>query len=200
MTMTRRTQQERRATTRAALIEATIASIRDDGYHATTTRHVAARAGVSLGGVAHHFRTRQELIAAAIDEVGQRVVVELRERITAIRAVGSRRTQAMLDALWEYFTGELFLVWIKVWIAAAEDAELHAALVPTERRLSTTIAETLTECRPPDADPRAWIRRCALALDTLRGLALSQTLEPRHPGTRDRWPDTKAELAAFLDP
>ena len=81
-----RTQQARRDQTRARLIEATIRSIADHGYPATTTRQIAESAGASLGAIAHHFPARVDLIATALDEVGHRMETELRRR--AAHAVG----------------------------------------------------------------------------------------------------------------
>ncbi|MFZ3268217.1 MAG: helix-turn-helix domain-containing protein, partial [Mycobacterium sp.] len=62
------TQQARRDQTRARLIEATIRSIADHGYPATTTRQIAESAGASLGAIAHHFPARVDLIATALEE------------------------------------------------------------------------------------------------------------------------------------
>ena len=115
-----RTQQARRDQTRARLIEATIRSIADRGYPATTTRQIAELAGASLGAIAHHFPARVDLIATALDEVGRRMETELRAKVVHAAAVGGgRRTPALLDVLWTAFTDDLYTVWVKVWIAAA---------------------------------------------------------------------------------
>ena len=53
-TSTRRTQAERTATTRAALLAATVDVLVERGYRATTTQDVARRAGVSYGALLHH--------------------------------------------------------------------------------------------------------------------------------------------------
>jgi AcrR family transcriptional regulator len=199
-TRVRRTQGERREQTRGALIAATIRSLAEDGYHATTTRHVAELAGSSLGALAHHFPSRLDLIAAAIDEVGRRTLDELHAQLAELPADGARRTPAALDAIWSYFTGPLFAVWLRVWVAAAEDTELHRRLVPLERGLSGAVAAATADLVPPDLPRRVWNRRLGVALDAMRGLALTHTIEP-HENDRaaDRWPPTRAELAHLLD-
>src|SRR5258708_1219257 len=63
----RRTQEERSAATRAALIRAAVELITDCGYAATTTALVAGRAGVSRGALQHHFKSREEMIVAVMD-------------------------------------------------------------------------------------------------------------------------------------
>jgi AcrR family transcriptional regulator len=65
----RRTQAERRATTRTALIEAAITCIHERGYDGTSTQLVAKLAGVTRGAVTHHFPTKTELMEAIVREV-----------------------------------------------------------------------------------------------------------------------------------
>src|SRR5690242_5936361 len=66
---TRRTQEQRRAETRAKLLDAAIESLLEVGYAATTTRAVAQRAGVSSGAQTHHFPRRVDLVAAAVEHL-----------------------------------------------------------------------------------------------------------------------------------
>jgi AcrR family transcriptional regulator len=65
----RRSQAERRAATRAALIEAAIACIHERGYHETSTQMVAKVAGVTRGAVTHYFPTRTDLMEAIVTDV-----------------------------------------------------------------------------------------------------------------------------------
>ncbi|MBY6060450.1 TetR/AcrR family transcriptional regulator [Microbacterium esteraromaticum] len=52
---------------REALLRATVAVVADQGLRALTYRAVAAQAGVSHGLVRHHFGSRDQLIAAALE-------------------------------------------------------------------------------------------------------------------------------------
>jgi AcrR family transcriptional regulator len=65
----RRSQAERRAATRTALIEAAISCIHEHGYHETTTAMVAKIAGVTRGAVTHYFPTRTDLMEAIVKDV-----------------------------------------------------------------------------------------------------------------------------------
>lgn len=196
-----RTQQERRDQTRARLIEATIKSIADHGYPATTTRQIAESAGASLGAIAHHFPARVDLIATALDEVGRRMEAELRPRAAhAVAFGGARRTPALLDVLWTAFTGDLYTVCVKVWIAAADDLELYAALAPLERPQSAMFAAIAGDVAPQDVPSTEWTRRFSVALDAMRGLALTIAMQPRtSPVRRDPWPALRRELTGLLD-
>jgi AcrR family transcriptional regulator len=196
-----RTQQERRDQTRARLIEATIRSIADHGDPAATTRQIAESAGASLGAIAHHFPARVDLIATALDEVGRRMEAELRPRAAhAVTAGGARRTPALLDVLWTAFTGDLYTVCVKVWIAAADDPELYAAIAPLERPQSAVFAAIASDAAPKDVPRTEWTRRFSVALDAMRGLALTIAMQPRTtPDRRDSWPALRRELTGLLD-
>ncbi|MDJ0657719.1 MAG: TetR/AcrR family transcriptional regulator [Xanthomonadales bacterium] len=62
----RRTQEERRAATRATLLEATIHCLGREGYAGTSISAITQEAGVSRGALLHHFPTKNELIAHTI--------------------------------------------------------------------------------------------------------------------------------------
>ena len=196
-----RTQQARRDQTRARLTEATIKSIAHQGYPATTTRQIAEFADASLGAIAHHFPARVDLIATALTEVGIRMETDLRARAEqAVAGGGAHRTSALLDVLWSAFNSELYTVWVKVWIAAVDDPELYAALAPLERPQSAVFAAIAAEAAPEGVPRAEWTRRFSVALDAMRGLALTLTTQPRvGPVHRDPWPDLRRELTHLLD-
>lgn len=62
----RRTQEERRAATQTALLEATLTCLGRDGYADTSITSITKEAGVSRGALLHHYPTKNELIANAI--------------------------------------------------------------------------------------------------------------------------------------
>ena len=54
--------------TRSRLIAATLAVVRREGYQRTTTRAVAAEAGVAEGTIYRHFAHKRDLCTAAVQE------------------------------------------------------------------------------------------------------------------------------------
>lgn len=66
------TQDERRAQTKAALLDATANVVRSDGVTKLTLDRVAEAAGVSKGGLLYHYPTKKALIAATLDRTLQR--------------------------------------------------------------------------------------------------------------------------------
>src|SRR5690606_8975199 len=54
---------------RAQLLECALAAFAEHGVARATHSHVAERAGVSVPAVHSYFRTREDLVAAVLDEV-----------------------------------------------------------------------------------------------------------------------------------
>lgn len=64
----RKTQEERRETTRRALITAARRQFAENGYAVTNTPAIAAAAGVTRGALYHHFADKQALFEAVVEE------------------------------------------------------------------------------------------------------------------------------------
>ncbi len=56
---------------RTRLLDATIECLVTYGYAGTTTPRVAERAGVTRGAQIHHFRSKEDLVVAAIEHLAQ---------------------------------------------------------------------------------------------------------------------------------
>src|SRR4051794_7435955 len=120
----RRTQQERREATRAALLDATIECLIEYGYAGVTTTKVVERAGVSRGAQVHHFPTKAQLVADAVGRLALRMSEQLGREIETLPS-DARRLDAALDMLWQTHSGPLFQAALELWVAARTDAELH---------------------------------------------------------------------------
>jgi AcrR family transcriptional regulator len=195
----RRTQEERRAETRGKLLDATITSLLESGYFATTTRRVADLAGVSAGAMTHHFPHRVDLVGAAIERLAEQRVEDLRSRAASLPIERSARARAVLEMLWGDFSSDLFTIFVKLWVAAADDPDLYARLVPLERSMSREIASALPSFVGDDPPPEDFSARVTTALATMRGLALSMSYEPVGSGRRrDPWPAVRPVLERLL--
>jgi AcrR family transcriptional regulator len=161
----RRTNQERSATTQAAILDATI------GYGRTTTVEVAERAGVSRGALVHHFPTRSDLVLAALEYLCERRLTELEAGIARLSAT-AERPSAFVDLMWTTFEGPLFTAQLELWMAARADPELFDRLYPLERgfgkRLSELCAEALGDGSGPFFE---------LTKHLMRGMAVERLLK-----------------------
>jgi len=70
----RRTQAERRETTRAALIAAGRDLFATRGYDAVGTEDIVAAAGVTRGALYHHFQSKRGLFAAVFEAIERELV------------------------------------------------------------------------------------------------------------------------------
>ena len=152
--------QERAIATRAALLDAAIECLVERGYGATTTIETARRAGVSRGAQLHHFATRAELLATAVEHLFDRRRAEFLEAFAAIDP-DADRLDAAVDLLWSMFQGPTFVAWTELWVAARTDPELAATLVAVERRFTAETSATFAELFPAAAS----------ADDALHGIA-----------------------------
>ena len=194
----RRSQAERSAATRDALLDATIASLVEDGYANTTTSRVAERAGVSRGAHLHHFQTRSALVAAAMERLTLRRGEELRTAADALPD-GRERTARGLDLVWESYANPRFQAALALWAQARTDPELRAHLVDVERVLDRQTLE-LARRLFPDISTRAdFDRRVEMAVATIRGLALLDTLHPGSGRNRKQWGFCRAQLVRLFE-
>jgi AcrR family transcriptional regulator len=194
----RRSQAQRSATTRDALLDATIACLVEDGYANTTTSRVAERAGVSRGAHLHHFQTRQALVAAAMERLAERRGAELLAAAEDLPEGRERLVQG-LDLLWASYANPLFQAALDLWSHARTDADLRERLVPVERRLDRQTLAITRQLFPTIAGQPDFDRLIELAVSTIRGLALLDTLHPGDGRNRKQWRYSRARLVELFE-
>ncbi len=75
----RRTQAERSAATRGALVKAARELFARDGYSATGREAIVERAGVTRGALYHHFADKEALFRAVFEEIEAEVMAQAAE-------------------------------------------------------------------------------------------------------------------------
>ena len=127
----RRTQAERTATTRAALIDATIRVLHENGYGAATSERIADVSGVSRASIIHHYGSRTQLLAEVVRTVFDR---ELQEVLEIEHATGlGNNVEDWPELLWDLYSRPSGLAVLEILIAARSDAELSALVGATLR-------------------------------------------------------------------
>ncbi|MGA0604727.1 TetR/AcrR family transcriptional regulator [Phenylobacterium sp. VNQ135] len=133
----RRTNAERSATTRAKLIETTIACLHELGYSATTTLEIAARAEVTRGAILHHFPTKVDLILAVASHIAD---AQFRDRRRALMAVprGYERFMALTEVTWRSSIEPPAIALLEIMVGSRSDPalaeELPRLMAQIERR------------------------------------------------------------------
>lgn len=191
----RRTQAQRRAETRTALLDATIRCLVQHGYASTTTGRIADIAGVSRGAQVHYFPDKAALVGAAVAHLAQQRTEALASRF----AGQSMSLEAGLDALWEEHQGDAFDATLELWVASRTDPELREQLARIERDVAAAVvrvaqrALVLPEPREGLADDLMF------ALATIRGIALLRV--SGGAGSRTvarRWREARERLVRLL--
>jgi AcrR family transcriptional regulator len=181
----RQTNEERSARTRGKVLDATIECLLELGYAGTTTTLISERAGVSRGAQLHHFPTKAELVAAAVEHLAQRLGEALQEEAASLPSDGDRVTAA-IDLLWSRFSTPLFPAWLELWVAARTDPELAATLRPVEERLTAGIQKQGRAMFAPDDAGADYETIALLTFYLMQGLALDRVLGQESPRRRDR--------------
>ena len=101
---------------RAALIAATIESLKRYGHEGLSIRTISAQAGVSVGLINHHFPNKDELVAAAFSHFNRELVDAL--KTAAARAdTPAARLRAFLEASFSppNLDADVLTVWVVFW-------------------------------------------------------------------------------------
>lgn len=171
-----RTQQQRRDETRRALLDAAVESLIEVGFARTTTLEVQRRADASRGALLHHFPSKAELLVAAVDHLAEMRARELKV-LAAVLPDGRSRTDAVLDLLWQCFSGTFFQVAMELRTAARTDPELRPVLVAAERSLRDRIvAQARTLFGKDVADHPGLERAIDFTLQFMIGAAMTSVL------------------------
>lgn len=138
------TQQERRATTRAALLVAARAVFTEKGFAATGREEIAERAGVTRGALYHHFDSKQaafEAVAAELDASLADTVVRAALRGKTPEEQIRLSCRAYLEACAEpsvarILLGEAAAVLGPDWVRRSNESACVALLTPALERVA----------------------------------------------------------------
>ena len=172
----RRTQAQRRAASRAKLLDATITSLAERGYAGTSLPEVVRRAGLSNGGLWRHFRSKAELMAAASLEAEQRLV-----ETTAPGAPPGDAVDYVVTQLLQWSAQPAMHAIVELLLASRGDAELKEALTELDERASSMFVDVVRRSLGPELGAHPHVRGNIRALGlALYGLTLTNHL--RTPG------------------
>jgi AcrR family transcriptional regulator len=168
-----RTQEDRTRDMRALLIEATLDCLQAHGFHGASLSVILARAGVSRGAWAHHFSSKQDLIATAAETM-------MAEAATAARAVTATldgqedRFTALIEQVWQrFYRGRHRDVLFELVVACRTDRELAERLQPVFVALIESFSGAWGSATP---DATGGGDLLTLTLFVLRGMAMQEML------------------------
>ena len=182
----RRTQAERRESTRTKLLQAAVDCLGERGYAGTSVVDVQQRAGVSRGALQHYWPSRAALIVDAVkalfDSMAAKLRTDMAERAPAIADAGAaERIRIAIELLWSSFDSTLFRSELELWTAARYDPELRTLIIDHDRELGTEIAGLCRDLFGPEltSHPR-FLETIEILEQAMRGAALIAELHPTH--------------------
>lgn len=196
-----RTQQQRRDETRRALLDAAVESLIGVGFARTTTLEVQRRANASRGALLHHFPSKTELLVAAVDHLAEMRARELKTFAAALpdENASKARTEAVLELLWQCFSGTMFQVAMELRTAARTDPELRPVLVAAERALRDRIVHQARTLFGKDVAEHPGLDRALdFTLQFMIGAAMTAVLHKDDGRLRDLIDDFKTLFPTVL--
>jgi len=192
----RRTQEERRTATRAALLDATASCLTDHGYAATTTTAVAERAGVSQGALFKHFASKPELLAATGEHLYKGLTSRYLDRFQ--RLEGEADLEVRLDRsirlLWQMFESHEYAAALDLLTASRTDRDLRERMEDVVARHARRVREQAASLFPELTDVPEFAITVDLILETMVGMAVSHLADRENRHYR-RMIDHLSELA-----
>jgi AcrR family transcriptional regulator len=174
----RRGPYAKTAARRAAIVRAALDSFAEHGYERASLRDIARRAGMTHAGLLHHFRDKNELLAAALTERDAQDV----ERSAAAAEAGLSPAERLTEVLVHNLRSpELVRTWAVLSAAASSpDHPAHGYFTERYERVRATAAAEMSRAHgePMGAGLDAGTA-ATLILAVLDGLQVQWLLNPR---------------------
>lgn len=190
----RRSQADRTATTRHALVEAATELLAEQGYGSATTAAIAERSNLTTGALHHHFGTKEDLLFAVLDATNERILDQL-SRVstrTDLPGVADRLVRQLWNA---YGDHRYWAVW-EIILGQRHDPALLRRLVAHRASSVDRLFNAAMDGAGIPGPARPALRDSfSFTLHTIRGLLLDRLLKP-DPTTLRRQLDL---LSGMLD-
>lgn len=165
-------RRPRTSARRDKLLDTALRLFAREGFHAVGIDRILAEAGVAKMTLYKHFRSKQELIVAALERRNETHFRQLQETLEQRGGLPRERLLVVFDLLGEWFAAEDFhgCLFVK---AAGEYPELndpvHQAAADYKRRSLTLLIELATAAEAPS--PRLLAQRLLLLIEGATVLA-----------------------------
>lgn len=198
----RRTQAERSAAMRQRLLDATVDCLVAYGYSGTTGPRVAELAGVSRGAQLHHFGSKEDLVAAAVEHLAKQRMTAATDQLWRITE-SADRAPAILDFLWENHRSRFFVASVELWVAARTDPVLAEQIARVEPVVVGAVLAAVARVLPDEAARKDLRHATYTVMDAMRGLMLWHYVDGEEARLERRWIRARTHLlgdfAAALD-
>lgn len=177
-----RTQEQRKAATRAGLLEAAADQFARKGFHAVSTEAVADAADRTTGALYAHFGSKEGLLFALVDDYRDATADAVMSAV-----VDEGDLEGIIAGAWDHIVAgsdgsgsPWLLLEMELWLHGARDAEIGTQLAERYARIRSDLADGLAAWA--DAHDTKLVapapELAARALSFLLGAALQHRLDP----------------------
>jgi AcrR family transcriptional regulator len=168
----------------------------EDGYHALSTRRVAARAGVSLGHLTYYFPTKRELTRAVITALMSRYDQRIRSVPAVLRArAGGDSRELIVWLLRDIVSARTGGLFPELWVMAKHDRFIARELRRFYAGLIGTFAD-MVQALHPGADRRQLLQLGYLVAMLTEGGTVLFASRGKRPVTFDDMIDMLVDVYA----
>lgn len=174
-----RTMQQRGEETRTKIIDAAIRLFSKTGYNKASVDDICKKAGISKGAFYHHFKSKQELFLAILDNW----LKAIDNSIEASKDMTVPETFMQIAEAFPYFfeTADAGLpMFLEFWTQASRDKKIWDATIAPYRRyhkyFTTLIEKGVEEGSFVEVDPELASR---MIVSTAMGMFLQSLLDPK---------------------
>ncbi len=143
-----RTQAERSAASRVRILDAALLCLAERGYAGTTFPEVLRRAGLSNGALWRHFRSKGELLAAALLHAEEGLLPDGLSHDPA--RTPAQRLDDAVAYLWAHSAAPAIQATVELLQASKVEEELRAALAASDRRAGELFFRIVRAVAGPD--------------------------------------------------
>ena len=172
-----RTQAERRAVTRRALLDAAIDLLMNKGLGASSLAAVARHAGMTTGAVQHHFKTKAALMRAVISErLFDRSV--LAEQTDLTDASLEERSAALVAQQWQFYGNPKYIAIWDIILGARADSDIREEILSWQQSGVSALEAEISKLFSAENLNVQQVQSIQYFMNAhLRGLALLRTVE-----------------------
>jgi AcrR family transcriptional regulator len=176
------TQEERRAATRAALVEAALDCLVDRGVAGTTTAAVCASAGVSSGALFNHFPSKAALLGTAAEQVLADATTDYVARFTESSGTSDDVLGDAVRLLWQIHAEPRLSAVLELFVSARTDTDLAAALQAVNEPHTARVLDVARELLPAYAGHPEFEAMFDLVISAVVGVALGLYADAQRKG------------------
>lgn len=122
----KKVRSEQKEATREQLLAAATELLRHDGYAALRVAAVAKQAHVSLGGMLHHFPSKESLVIAVLDRVSAHVLA-LAKQDADRDSSGTDILQHIAESARRFYNAPEFLIYLDIFLSVRRGTPIGEA-------------------------------------------------------------------------